>query len=60
MLRIREHTPEEIKKATGGDKSKLLRQKGYCVVELELFWNVPEEKPKQKVFPYELPTSEVN
>ena len=60
VLRIREHTPEEIKKATGGDKSKLLRQKGYCVVELELFWNVPEEKPKQKVFPYELPTSEVN
>jgi len=60
VLRIRERTPEEIKEAIGGDKSKLLRQRGYCVVELELFWKVPEKKPSQKVFLYELPTSEVN
>lgn len=60
VLGIRERTPEEIEKAIGDDKSKLLRAKGYCVVELELFWKVPEEKPKQKVFPYELPASEVN
>ena len=59
VLRIRDRTPQEIEEAIGDDKSKLLRQKGYCVVELELFWKFPEEKPKQKVFLYELPPSEL-
>ncbi len=57
VLEIRERRPEEIKKATEGDTDEI-QAKGYCVVELELFWKMPEEKPKQKVFPYALPPSE--
>lgn len=57
VLGIRERKDEEIKKVTEGDTDEI-QAKGYCVVELELFWKVPEEKPKQKVFPYALPPSE--
>jgi hypothetical protein len=57
VLKIRELTPEEIEKnkIKGTDE---IQAKGYCVVELEFYWNVPMEKPNQKVFPYPLPTLE--
>lgn len=57
VLKIREREKEEIDKAIeeGTDE---IQAKGYCVVELELLWKVPEEKPKQKVFPYPLPPPE--
>ena len=53
VLAIRERKKEEIDKAIekGTDE---IQAKGYCVVELELLWKMPEEKPKQKVFPYPL------
>jgi len=57
VIVIRERKKEEIDKAMekGTDE---IQAKGYCVVELELSWKVPVEKPKQKVFPYPLPPTE--
>ncbi len=54
VLGIRERTPEEIEEAKkrGADETEA---KTYCVVELELFWKMPEVKPRQKVFLYPLP-----
>jgi hypothetical protein len=54
---IRERTPGEIEEATKAD-ADAIEAKTYCVVEVELFWKMPEEKPKQKVFPYPLPPDE--
>jgi hypothetical protein len=57
VIVIRERKKEEIDKEMekGTDE---IQAKGYCVVELELLWKVPVEKPKQKVFPYPLPPTE--
>lgn len=58
VLGIRDRTPDELEKAIGEGREEV-RAKGDCVVEMELFWKGPEEKPKQKVFPYELPPPEL-
>lgn len=59
VLRIRDRIEEEIHKAIEKGSQEILRAQGYCVVEMELFWKMPKEKPKQKVFVYELPSPEL-
>jgi hypothetical protein len=57
IIGIRELEEQEIEKTTKDGTDKV-QAKGYCVVELELFWKMPEEKPKQKIFLYPLPPDE--
>lgn len=54
---IRERTQEEIGEASKREADEI-QAKAYCVVEVELFWKMPEQRPKQKVFPYPVPSEE--
>ncbi|MGD2094123.1 MAG: hypothetical protein PVH77_03850 [Phycisphaerales bacterium] len=54
VLLIRERNKDEIDKAIEKGTNEI-QAKGYCVVELELFWKAPKKKPKQKVLPFVLP-----